>query len=78
MLSDYDPESLSVQIEEIIDELDGAAAGVAQKLMADDDLKSLTPRQRTVYDALIVPSLIALAKRREARELQRRWDSAGE
>lgn len=63
MLSNYEAGGLSDQIAEILDDLEEPAAGIARLLSTTDDLQSLTPKQRAIFDRDIIPALQVSAER---------------
>ncbi|MCH9049492.1 MAG: hypothetical protein IIA72_00155 [Proteobacteria bacterium] len=66
-VNDYD-EDLHLAIEDIVDcgdlEKDEAAYGVAQQVI-HRGYESLSPKQRKLYDAVVVPALVRLEERNE-------------
>lgn len=74
------PVELSVeeQLEDLIDDLEGAAKGIAHKVIADDgDISGLSESQLNVWNRVIWPALRRQAQKRDAswcRELMERAD----
>ena len=74
-VNDYD-EELYLMIEDLVDEgeleKDTPAYGISQQVI-HQGYDSLTPRQKSVYDKIVVPALERLAERYEANRRQNSW-----
>ncbi|WP_430254322.1 hypothetical protein [Neorhizobium sp. DAR64872/K0K18] len=60
--------SLEQQLEDLMDDLDGPALGVARKVLVDDcDLSDLSVKQLRVWSGLVIPAMRRQSENRDAR-----------
>ena len=74
-MDDHEDGGLSDQIGEIIDDLEEPAAGIARLVSHTEDVESLSPAQRAIWNSQIMPLLRANAERRERAANQ--WKADG-